>query len=58
MSFDDPAVRAAYRKGVKDCYDSAMIRVDRRYEQQIIEWIQELSVWESGDPPIPPHEWE
>lgn len=42
MSF--AAVQGVYRKGVKDYYDSAMIRRDSRYEQQIIDWIEELSV--------------
>lgn len=57
MPYDDPAVRAAYRKGANDCYSSSIPHVDARSERAIIEWLSELEAWLEGPPPPPPFAW-
>lgn len=57
MCYDDPAVRAAYRKGAGDCYESSIPHLDPRREQEIIGWLKELDEWTAGDPPPPPSAW-
>lgn len=57
MPYEDPAVRAAYRKGASDCYESSIPHLDARNEREIIEWLRELDKWATGDPPLPPHSW-
>ena len=58
MLYDDPAVRAAYRKGANDCYESAIPHLDPRREREVIEWLKELDQWTVGDPPLPPNSWD
>ena len=58
MSYDDPAVRSAYRKGAADCYESSIPHLDPRIEREIIDWLRELDDWTVGDPPLAPHGWE
>ena len=57
MLYDDPKVRAAYRKGAKDCYESSIPQLDPRREREVIDWLRELDAWTVGDPPTPPHSW-
>jgi hypothetical protein len=57
MSFNNPAVRAAYRQGVKDCYVSSIPHLDPRQERELIDWIAQLEAWKTGKPPTPPHLW-
>lgn len=57
MVYDDPAVRTAYRKGARDCYESAIPHLEVRNEREIIDWLSELEKWTAGDPPPPPSLW-
>ena len=57
MTYADPAVRAAYRLGASDCYQSSIPHLDARIERELIDWLSGLYEWEGGDPPEPPHSW-
>lgn len=57
MHFDDPAIRAAYRRGVSDAYHSSCIHLPGTELTALDHWIAELSVWKGGRPPQPPYLW-
>lgn len=58
MRFSDPAIRAAYRRGARDSYESAFARLDPAVERTIAEWLGDLDRWHCGEPPPPPYAWE
>jgi hypothetical protein len=53
VHFDDPAIRAAYRRGARAAYDSALPFVEARQERAVQAWLKELEAWEGGDPLAP-----
>ena len=57
MHFQDPAIRAAYRRGVHDAYHSACIHVPSIQRVAVDEWMRDLVTWKDGQPPEPPHFW-
>jgi hypothetical protein len=57
MRFNDPAIRAAYRRGARDSYESAFARLDPAVERTIAEWLGDLDRWQFGEPPPPPYAW-
>jgi hypothetical protein len=54
MRFDEPDVREAYRRGVRDFYESIIGRMKPREARQIETWLRELDDWGEGEPPPPP----
>ena len=55
--FDDPMIREAYRRGVRDAYESACIHLPPPRRRAMEEWLTTLDLWNGGDPPPPPHSW-
>ena len=58
VQFDNPAIRAAYRRGARDTYESAVERLDATFERALAEWLEQLERWHGGQPPTPPFAWE
>ena len=58
MHFDDPAIRAAYRRGARDAYESAVLGLSGPEDRALKEWLEELDGWQEGEPPPPPYAWE
>jgi hypothetical protein len=56
--FETLEARDAYRRGAHACYSSSIPYVQARTERALAEWLEELDAWETGDPPLPPHEWD
>jgi hypothetical protein len=54
MRFDEPDVRDAYRRGVRDFYETITGWVKSHHARQIDAWLGELDAWEHGEPPTPP----
>lgn len=54
MRFDEPDVREGYRRGARDCYESAVGAMKARRADEIEAWLSELDVWQDDDPPPPP----
>lgn len=54
MRFDEPDVREGYRRGARDCYESAVAGLKARQCREIEAWLKELDAWQDGDPPPPP----
>ena len=52
-----PEVREAYRRGARECYESAIPFVRADTERAILSWLKELDAWEVGDPPKSPQTW-
>ena len=57
MHFDDPAIRAAYRRGALDACESGFDRLPGPELRAIEEWLSDLEAWHEGDPPPPPYAW-
>jgi hypothetical protein len=57
MTFDDPAIRAAYRRGARDAHDSAMMTNGPPDARAIDEWLDDLDRWDKGEPPPAPGHW-
>jgi hypothetical protein len=57
MKFGDPAIRAAYRRGARDAYESVFSRLDATVERELTDWLSNLDHWQEGDPPDPPYRW-
>ena len=49
--------REAYRRGARECYESAVPFVSAITERAIVAWLTELDRWQDGDPPEPPVRW-
>jgi hypothetical protein len=54
MRFDEADVREAYRRGVRDCFESLVSGLTKRRSRQIEAWLKELDAWEFSDPPPAP----
>lgn len=54
MRFDEPDVREAYRRGVRDCFESLVNGLPKRQVRQVEDWLKELETWDYSDPPPPP----
>jgi len=54
MRFDEPDVREAYRRGVRDLYESVIGAIRSRQAREIETWLRELDAWDDGEPPPPP----
>lgn len=54
MRFDEPDVRDAYRRGVRDLYESVVGELRSRQAKEIDAWLKNLEAWEDGEPPHPP----
>lgn len=54
MRFDEPDVREGYRRGARDCYESAVGALKPGKSREIEAWLSELDAWQDGDPPQPP----
>jgi len=54
MRFDEPDVREGYRRGARDCYESAIGGMKPRQAREIEKWLKELDAWEYDDPPPAP----
>jgi hypothetical protein len=54
MRFDEPDVRDAYRRGVRDLYETITGLMKPHHARQIEAWLDELDAWEHGEPPTPP----
>jgi hypothetical protein len=54
MRFDEPDVREGYRRGARDCYESAVKAMKVRRAREIEAWLNELDAWQDDDPPPPP----
>jgi hypothetical protein len=57
VHFDDPLVRAAYIRGARDAYDSALVGMSAADARALEEWIGDLDAWDGGNPPPPPNAW-
>ncbi len=55
--FDDPLLREAYRRGVRDTYEGLCIHLPQPRRRAMEEWLTQLDMWPGGDPPPPPHAW-
>lgn len=51
MRFHEPDVREAYRRGVRDCYESLLRKLKTRDTRELEVWLNHLDAWEDGDPP-------
>jgi hypothetical protein len=54
MRFDEPDVREAYRRGVRDCFESVADGLTKRQARQVEAWLKELDAWDYSDPPPAP----
>jgi hypothetical protein len=54
MRFDEPDVREAYRRGVRDCYETLGSGLTKRRARQFEAWLKELDTWDYSDPPPAP----
>lgn len=54
MRFEEPDVRDAYRRGVRDFYETSVGWIKPREAREIDAWLEELDAWEHGEPPPPP----
>ena len=57
MRFDDPEVREAYRRGVRDACDNVGLHVAPPKLRACEQWIRDLETWDAGEPPVPPERW-
>lgn len=54
MRFDEPDVRAAYQRGVRDLYESVSGALKPRQAHAIEDWMDSLATWQEGEPPHSP----
>lgn len=54
MRFDEADVREAYRRGARDCFESAANGLTRRKAREIEAWLKELDTWDYSEPPPAP----
>lgn len=57
MNFDDPAIRAAFRLGASECYQSVATKLQPPLEREVLQWLSDLYLWRGGAPPVAPHGW-
>ena len=57
MRFDDPAIRAAYRRGARDAFESSVVGLQAAEHRAVEAWLVELDAWSEGEPPRPPYDW-
>jgi hypothetical protein len=58
MTYEDPLTRRAYIQGVRDAYESLILRCPPAEAREIEEWINlDLANWTEGEPPPAPYLW-
>lgn len=47
-------MREAYRRGVRDCFESIERHLKKHDGQRVEAWLKELDAWDYDDPPPAP----
>jgi hypothetical protein len=54
MRFEERDEREAYRRGVRDCFETMTATLTAKEARQIEAWLQALDDWDHGEPPLAP----
>jgi hypothetical protein len=54
MRFDERDEREAYRRGVRDCFETMTDTLTAKEARQIEAWLRALDDWHDGEPPLAP----
>jgi hypothetical protein len=55
--FEDPVVRAAYRRGIRDAIEAGALHQPAAQFRELEQWMQDIDSWMTGEPPPPPSLW-
>ena len=57
MQFNNPAIREAFRLGVRETLESSFVHLRPSEMRALQQWLIDLEHWEGGDPPPSPQAW-